>query len=105
MMGHVIALQFPNAIIYKATDGKMGLELFKKYKPLIVVTDIDMPEMNGIQMATEIKAVRNDAHIIVLTANNHEDLHEKFSEVGYSELMVKPVLFHRLFAAIGKCVG
>ena len=104
-LGFVIALKFPDVTIFKANNGKTGLELFRKYTPHIVITDIDMPEMNGIQMATEIKAVRNDAHIIVLTANNDEEFHEKISAVGCSEFMVKPVIFHRLFAAIGKCIG
>ena len=70
---HVIARKFPAVTIYVAENGKMGLELFKEHAPDIVITDINMPEMDGIQMAGEIKSIKADTKFIVLTAYSNKD--------------------------------
>ena len=41
-------------ICCEAINGKQGLELFQKYRPQLVITDIKMPVMNGLEMAQEI---------------------------------------------------
>lgn len=105
MMGLVIAKKFPNATVYIAGNGKVGLDLFKEHMPDIVITDINMPEMDGVHMATEIKSVRGDAHIIVLTANSDAEILDKFGEIGYEDFIIKPIVFNRLFTAIGKCIA
>ena len=99
----IIKAKFPDITIYMAGNGVIGLDLFRKYMPDIVITDINMPEMDGIQMATKIKSVRNDARFIVITANTDEELLGKFNEIGYVDFIIKPIVFIRLFAAIGKC--
>ena len=105
MMGRAIASEFPDVTVYIAGNGRLGLDLFKEHMPDIVITDINMPEMDGIQMAAEIKSVRKDAHIIVLTGNSDEELLDKFSKIGYEDFLIKPIEFNRLFAAIGKCIA
>jgi YesN/AraC family two-component response regulator len=104
-MGLVIASEFPDVTVYVAGNGKVGLDLFKEQMPDIVITDINMPEMDGIQMATEIKSVKRDVHFIVLTANSDKELLDKFNEIGYTDFIIKPIEFNRLFAAIGKCIA
>jgi YesN/AraC family two-component response regulator len=104
-MGSIIASEFPDVTVYVAGNGRIGLDLFREHTPDIVITDINMPEMDGIQMATEIKSVRSDAHFIVLTANSDEELLNKFNEIGYEDFIIKPIEFNRLFAAIGKCIA
>ena len=105
MIGRIIATKFPCVTVYVAGNGKIGLDLFKEHLPDLIITDINMPEMDGIQMATEIKSVRNDARFIVLTGNSDEDLLDKFSKIGYEDFMIKPIEFNRLFAAIEKCIA
>jgi len=104
-MGLAIASKFPDVTVYTAGNGKIGLDLFKEHMPDIVITDINMPEMDGIQMATEIKSARSDVRFIVLTANSDNELLDEFSEIGYEDFMIKPIEFNRLFAAIGKCIA
>jgi len=104
-MGLVIACKFPDVTVYKASNGRIGLDLFKEHMPDIVITDINMPEMDGVQMATKIKLMRSDAHFIVLTANSDEELLDKFGEIGYEDFIIKPVVFNRLLVAIGKCIA
>jgi len=56
--------------VYLADDGAQGLEIFKKYANEIdlIITDVNMPKMNGLDMAKEIKEINQNIPIIVATA-------------------------------------
>ena len=99
----MVALKFPQCTIYTAEHGKKGLELFMEHTPDLVVTDINMPEMDGIEMARAIKAVNPNATYIVLSARNDKDYIEKFEEIGYCAYLLKPLDFNALLNAIKNC--
>lgn len=101
----MIRMKFPDAAVYSAEDGAIGLELFRKYTPDIVITDVNMPVKNGIEMAGDIKAIKPDTRFIVLTAYNEKIFFEKFSEIGFSAYILKPIEFRKLFAALEKCIA
>ena len=54
--------------LFLARDGEDGLEKYKQHKPDIVISDISMPNKNGIEMAKEIKKINKDQAIIFTTA-------------------------------------
>jgi len=54
--------------LYIAVDGKDGLEQYKKYNPDIVISDIQMPKLNGIEMVKDIKNKKSNQHVIFTTA-------------------------------------
>ena len=58
-------------MVGKAGDGRSALRLAKQLLPDVVVLDISMPEMNGIEAATALLAERPECRILVLTV--HED--------------------------------
>src|SRR5690349_11927689 len=64
----ILRLKFPQLAMYMAKNGKDGLDLFRTHSPDIVLTDIRMPAMDGIQMVREIKRVDKNALAIVLSA-------------------------------------
>src|SRR5512136_2842961 len=68
ILGKMIPLKFPDVEFYSAENGKIGLEIFKEYVPDIIITDINMPVMDGIKMAAEIKALRPETIIIIISA-------------------------------------
>ncbi|MCM2359766.1 MAG: response regulator [Geobacteraceae bacterium] len=103
--GLIIASKFPDVTIYFAENGRIGVELFKEHMPDIVITDINMPEMDGIEMAGEIKAIKADTRFIVLTGYSDEDYYGKFSQIGFDHYILKPVVFKELFAALEKCIA
>ena len=105
ILGLVIARKFPDAVIHMAENGKEGVEAFREHKPEVVVTDIKMPVMDGIEMAAEIKAVKPDTQFIVVTAFNTKYHLERFSEIGFCAYLTKPIEFVRLFEAIEKCAA
>ncbi|KAF0216073.1 MAG: response receiver sensor histidine [Geobacteraceae bacterium] len=101
----MIPRKFPGMKIYAAKDGMTGLELFKGHRPEIVITDINMPGMDGLRMADEIKSLDPDAIIIAITA--YSDTHYLLNaiECGINHYVLKPVDHKKLFAIIEKCTA
>jgi len=104
VMDVMISRRFPDAAIYVAENGKAGVELFIKHTPEIVITDIQMPVMDGIRMAVEIKSIHNGTRFIVLTAFSNTNYYERFNDIGFHDFLPKPIEFARLFAAITACI-
>jgi len=102
---HFIARKFPGSTINIAENGEMGVQLSSEHAPDIVITDINMPKMDGIQMASEIKLIKDDVKFIVLTGYSDNSCKERLSEIGITDLIVKPILFGKLLALIEKCIG
>lgn len=102
----VLSKKYPHCNIYKALDGKTGLDLFRLRAPQIVITDITMPGMSGIQMAAEIRLIQPGTKFIILTGDLQKSISEGSARDGlpFGHYIEKPVLFEKLFNAIDKCV-
>ena len=103
--GLMIARKFPHITIYFAGNGRIGVELFKEHAPDIVITDINMPVIDGIQMAGEIKAIQPDTKFIVLTGFSDKNHVERFGEIGVNDYIPKPIMFEKLYAVIEKGIA
>ncbi|NVN93538.1 MAG: response regulator [Desulfuromonadales bacterium] len=103
VIGRMISLTFPDISVYTAENGQVGMELFNEHKPDIVITDINMPDMDGIQVAREIKSIKPETKFIVLTGYSDEKHLDEFREIGFNDYIVKPINFDSLFAAIEAC--
>lgn len=73
-----------------AKDGVEGMELFKKIKPDIVITDIMMPRKSGLEMAREIREVNTNIPIIVLSAFSEKEKLFGAIDAGVSKYFLKP---------------
>ena len=104
-IGRMIVWKFPDATVYTAENGLIGLELFKEHTPEVVITDINMPVMDGVQMASKIKTMKTDTKLIVLTGYSDKNYLDRLSEIGIDDYIVKPIDLEELFAAIEKCRG
>jgi len=78
--------------IFVAYDGVEGLELYKEHLPDIVISDIQMPNMNGIEMAKEIKKLNSKQNIIFITAFNENHLLLEAINLGIDKYIIKPIL-------------
>lgn len=78
--------------IFVAYDGLEGLELYKEHLPDIVISDIQMPNMNGIEMAKEIKKLNPKQNIIFITAFNENNLLLEAINLGIDKYIIKPIL-------------
>ncbi|WP_457639562.1 diguanylate cyclase [Persephonella sp.] len=77
--------------LYMASNGKEGLEVFIEKRPDIVISDIRMPVMDGLQMAEKIKEISPETHILLITAFSDIDYLKKALEIGVEGYIMKPV--------------
>jgi DNA-binding response OmpR family regulator len=73
-----------------ANDGIDGLEMFKKISPDVVITDIMMPNMTGLDMAKEIKLLDKSIPIVILSAFSDADKFLGAIDVGVVKYFIKP---------------
>ena len=100
----MIAKKFPAAVIHAAANGRLGVELSRQHPVDLVITDINMPGMDGIEMAEAIRDVQGDTRFIVLTGYSDEMHRDGFGSIALSAYILKPIDFKKLFAAIDTCV-
>jgi PAS domain S-box-containing protein len=104
LVSNVLARQIRALRLYTAKNGEEGLALFSKHRQDIVITDINMPVMDGIRMSNEIKSLDPEALIIAVTAYSDTRYLLEAIEIGISNYVLKPVDYGKLFVAIDKCV-
>ena len=97
-MSEILSLDFANIII--AENGQDGLKMYKEHNPELVITDVKMPYMNGIDMSKSILEINKDAKIIVITAFNENDYITRAKEIGIKIYINKPVNINKLFDSI-----
>lgn len=91
-------------MVYVAKDGREGLALFIKHRPQIVLSDIKMPLMDGLEMAQEIRRLDRDVPIIVTSGSDNAEDAEKMFEMGISRFYMKPLDPGKLNSTIQACV-
>jgi PAS domain S-box-containing protein len=104
LLGRMIPVQFPDVELFIAENGKIALEIFREHAPEIVITDINMPVLDGIRMAAEIKAIRPETVIIVVSAYSDTSYLLSAIELGVNHYVLKPIDHKKLFAVIDKSI-
>ena len=91
--------QAGHTVVGEAIDGVKAVELTRKYKPDLVIMDIQMPELDGIAAA---KIISNEklAPVLLLTAFSQKEIVDKAKEAGVLAYLVKPVKETNLFPAM-----
>ena len=86
-------LQFHGFRIVEATSGEDGVTLAKEYLPALVLMDIALPGIDGVEAARQIKAEPSTARIpiVALTASVMQADRERFDEAGFAGLIAKPI--------------
>lgn len=89
--------------LYTAENGQEGLAQFQRYRPDVVVTDIMMPVVGGLDMAADIKKINPFTPVIVTTAFNEADFFLRAIDIGVDKYVIKPVQTPLLIDALIKC--
>lgn len=79
-----------NYDILEAADGQTSVQIFKQYKPDLVFLDIVMPDKNGIDALNEMKEIKSDAKIIMLSSSGTKVHLKAAMEAGASDFIQKP---------------
>jgi len=92
--------------VYSAENGLDGLEQFKENKDDIhlIVSDINMPKMDGLEMCAEIKKINKEIPIVITSAHNDPNFLKKAINVGVSTYAMKPIDLYQLVESMIKAI-
>ena len=85
-----------------AAGGEEGIEIFKKESPSIILTDIKMPGMDGVETLKKIKELNPDAEVIMITGHGDMDLAIEALKLDASDFLNKPIKDEALSVALKK---
>ncbi len=88
--------------VYCASDGHEALELHQQHLPDVVILDINMPKVNGLEVAQKIRKRDTRTRIIMLTAHTEKELLLQATEIDMSRYLIKPVAPYDLKQALDK---
>nr|MBC8488609.1 response regulator [Bacteroidota bacterium] len=88
------------AKLYIAENGKEGLELYKKYHPDLIITDIMMPVMDGLDMIEQIRKKDNNVRLVILSAYGETEYFIDAIKIGVNSFLLKPVETKKLISHV-----
>ncbi len=92
-------------ILGEAENGAKAVEKYKELTPDLVIMDITMPEMDGIQAVKAIKEINPDAKIIMCSAMGQQGMVIEAIQAGAKDFIVKPFQADRVIEAVKKVLG
>ncbi|SHJ43519.1 response regulator [Tepidibacter formicigenes] len=92
-------------VVGEAENGAKAIEKYKELKPNLVVMDITMPEVDGIQAVKEIKKMDPNANIIMCSAMGQQAMVIEAIQSGAKDFIVKPFQADRVLEAVKKVLG
>lgn len=90
--------------VFQAKDGLEGYKIYKDIKPDIIITDINMPKLNGLEMIEKIRLEDKLTRIIVATAFLETSYLLKAVELGLVKYLVKPITEDKLLPILKSCI-
>jgi len=95
-------------ISVQAENGKQAIDFFENENFDLILMDIEMPVMNGIETTTQIRqsfpSRKNVVPIVALTAHNPSLFFEDYSDAGFDELITKPYSLDKIVELINNLV-
>ncbi|RPF48400.1 two-component system chemotaxis response regulator CheY [Hydrogenoanaerobacterium saccharovorans] len=89
----------------EAADGQIAVEIYERENPDLIIMDITMPNMNGIQALQAIKAINNDAKVIMCSAMGQESMVVEAIRLGALDFIVKPFKADRILQTVNKVLA
>ncbi len=90
--------------IYEASDALTALKLYETVKPDIIITDIQMPKLNGLEFIKRVRQKDKKVQVIVLTAYSHKDYLFTAIELQLVKYLIKPIKEKEFEEALKSCI-
>ena len=85
--------------VLSAEDGVSGFELFKTWQPALVITDLAMPNMDGLEFCRQVRSI-SQVPIIILSAKGEERVKVEALDIGADDFVTKPFGIDELLARL-----
>ena len=92
-------------VVGEASDGRQAVEIVDQVQPSIVVMDINMPAMNGVEATSRIKARHPDTIVIGLSVNAAEENQAAMKKAGAAVLLTKEAAVDQLYRTIRQAMS
>lgn len=92
-------------VVGEAENGAKAVDTYKELDPELVIMDITMPEMDGIQAVKEVKKLNPEAKIIMCSAMGQQAMVIEAIQAGAKDFIVKPFQADRVVEAVSKVLG
>ncbi len=86
--------------LYIAENGKEGLEKYREHKPDLIITDIMMPVMDGLEMVDHIRQHDNNVRLVILSAYGEAEYFMDAIKIGVNSFLLKPVETKKLISLV-----
>ena len=86
----------------EASDGELALPMILEKKPDILITDIKMPFMDGLELSEQVKKVLPATKIMILSGYNEFDYAKMAIKIGVTDYLLKPISSEKLLDAVNK---
>lgn len=92
-------------VVGEAENGAKAIEKYKELQPDLVIMDITMPEVDGIQAVKEIKKIAPEAKVVMCSAMGQQAMVIEAIQAGAKDFIVKPFQADRVLEAVKKVLG
>jgi len=96
LQGTATLLRLRNHETYTASNGSEAVRQFVKYRPDIVLLDLKMPDINGLELARDFRQISSNVTLVAVTGMSSDDDQQKAKEAGCNFFLVKPVMLKSL---------
>lgn len=105
-MEKIITNNFPCCKYNQESSGALGWKHIKTYKPKLILLDIDIPDMNGFDILSNIRSqeVMNECIVIMITSDTSDDSNKKAIEMGANDYIPKPIVLPEFIKKINKYI-
>ncbi|MEH7272849.1 GGDEF domain-containing response regulator [Neobacillus vireti] len=91
--------------VHVAIDGEEGFQLFKQIQPDIIIVDINMSKINGLEMIESIRNLNKKVQFIVTSGNDDQEIFIQSIEYNVNHFILKPIDLEKLLSAIHKSIN
>ncbi len=98
-------LSFSSDFVYQACDGEDGYRVYEECKPDIIICDIMMPKMNGLELIKKIRKKDKDTQIIIATARVDTEFLLQAVELRLVKYLTKPITESKLMPVLNEVVS
>jgi len=91
--------------VLTASHGQKGIDVFRRERPHVTILDFEMPDMDGLEVLRQIRAIDPHAPVIMLTGAGTEAREKQARELGVTDFLAKGFSLHEVGAALNQVLN